>query len=198
MIKIKLWDVIGPQASSLVENAIFNLKDSKEPVIVLLNTPGGFLNESIAICDLLNSIPNPVITVILGLCASAGAMIFSCGKSRYISQHSSYMIHQPMTSSLDKYSNLADLEYTKNSLKESLKLYKSYIIKDTQIPKDKLNYAFKQGNDLYINANNCKKYKIATNIFKSWEDLYARENININEEQTLLFDMIIQNVRAEE
>lgn len=198
MIKIKLWGTIGSQASSIVESAIFNLKDTHEPIIVLLNTNGGSLTDAIAICDLLNNIPNPVITVAIGLCASAGAMIFSCGKSRYISPHTSYMVHQPMTPMPEGYQNVSDLHYTKNKLSSSLKLYKSYITKGTEIPEDKLNYAFKEGNDLYITAKNCKKYKIATNIFTSWDDLYVRENINIDEEQTLLFDMLVQNIQAEE
>lgn len=198
MIKIKLWGLIGPQSSSLVETAIFNLKDSDEPIIVLLNTPGGSLTEAIEICDLLSNIANPIITVALGLCASAGAMIFNCGKSRYISAHTSYMIHQPMTNLPAGYQNVSDLHYTKNKLSSSLRLYKSFVTKGTQIPKDKLDYAFKEGNDLYISAKNCKKYKIATNIFTSWNDLYERENINIDEEQTLLFDMLAQPTEAEE
>ena len=191
MIKIKLWGRIVPQSSSIVETAIFNLKDSEEPIIVLLNTPGGSLTDAIAICDLLNNIPNPIIT-------SAGAMIFNCGKSRYISQHTSYMIHQPMTILPAGYQNVSDLHYTKSKLSSSLKLYKSFITKGTQIPEEKLNYAFKEGNDLYINAKDCKKYKIATNIFTSWNDLYQRENINIKEEQTLLFDMLTETVETEE
>lgn len=198
MIKIKLWGRIVPQSSSIVETAIFNLKDSEEPIIVLLNTPGGSLTDAVAICDLLNNIPNPIITVALGLCASAGAMIFNCGKSRYISQHTSYMIHQPMTILPAGYQNVSDLHYTKSKLSSSLKLYKSFITKGTQIPEEKLNYAFKEGNDLYINAKDCKKYKIATNIFTSWNDLYQRENINIKEEQTLLFDMLTETVETEE
>lgn len=197
MIKIKLWGRICPQASSLVETAIFNLKDSQEPIIVLLNTPGGSLTDAFAICDLLNNITNPVITVAIGLCASAGAMIFNCGKSRYISPHTSYMIHQPMTSMPAGYQNVSDLHYTKSKLSSSLRLYKSYITKGTQIPEDKLKYAFVEGNDLYITAKNCKKYKIATNIFTSWEDLYERENINIDEDETLLFDMLTQITEAE-
>ena len=43
---------------------------------------------------------------------------------------------------------------------------------NVNIPKEKLDLAFKYGEDLILNYTECIKYNIATNIFKNWSDLW--------------------------
>ena len=76
MIKIKIWGEIQLQTSSVVETALSNITDKDEPILILINSPGGHLSEAIAICNLLKAVPNPIITVTFGYCASAAVMIF--------------------------------------------------------------------------------------------------------------------------
>ncbi len=198
MIKIKIWGTINLQTSDLVESAIASISSDDEPVLIILNTPGGTLADSIAICDMLKAIPNPIITLAIGECESAGAMIFSCGTSRYIAKDTIYMIHQPMSGTFGEYQNAADCEEKRNYLAKLLNIYKKYIIENSNIPKEKLDYAFKNGNDLYLSYKECLKYKVATKEFISWNKLYNNENINIADERVASFDVLIPTQSTEE
>lgn len=192
MIKIKIWGTIGLQTSNVVETALSNIKNNDEPVIIVINSVGGTLSDSIAICNLLKSIQNPIITIALGSCASAAAMIFSCGHSRYIGEDVAYMIHQPLIQVIDEYQNSTNVKKKKQKLDHCMKIYKKYTLKNTNIPQDKLNKAFKDGEDLYLSHTECIKYNIATSLFTTWQKLYEKEKISIDDEQILLFDVLMQ------
>ena len=63
MIIIKIWGPIGRDTSNLVDLQLAQLKDDKEPIIVLINSEGGTLIDAIVICNLLKAVPNKKITI---------------------------------------------------------------------------------------------------------------------------------------
>lgn len=195
MIKIKIWGDIGLQTSNIVETALSNVNKPDEPILIMINSPGGNISDSIAICNMLKAIPNPIITLTLGYCASAAVMIFLCGSSRYISNDISFMIHQPYSILPNVTPNYSDSQKLTSGLKRFLNIYKKYIVTNTSIPKEKLDIAFKEGKDLYLTHKECIKYKIATNLFTTWDNLYKKEKINPDDE-TILFDVLTE--QAEE
>ena len=189
MIKIKIWGNITEKTSSLVENAVSSIIDEEEPVILVINSSGGIMNDAIIIYNLLSGLPNPLITVTMGKCFSAATLIFNCGKKRYITKHSEYMIHQPSLILSNAY-NFSEIKKVKNHLAYTLNIFKKYYLNNNiNIPKKKLDYAFKYGNDLYLNYKECLKYDIATNVFKSWNELLKKEHIDTNKEKILLFEV---------
>lgn len=192
MIKIKIWGIIGLQTSDTVENALSSVVNDDEPILILINSVGGSLSDAVAICNILEGVKNPIITVAMGNCISAAVMIFLCGKSRYVGKNITFMIHQPYIISSDDIQNLKRNEDLSVGLKRSLNIYKKYIVKNTDIPKDKLDKAFLNGEDLYLNSNECMKYKIATNLFTNWNTLYESEKINIKDEEVVLFSVLTQ------
>lgn len=140
MIKLKIWGEIGPKTSYIVEQAISEINDNTEPVIVVINSIGGLLSDAVIIANLLKSIENPVITVAMGNCISAAAMIFAVGQKRYVVEDLSYMIHQPYSSVPIPNLNYSKLSKTATSYKKSLDMYLKYVIKnDTCIPVEKLD-----------------------------------------------------------
>lgn len=40
MIKLKIWGNIGPKTSYVVEQAISELKDEQEPILIVINSLG--------------------------------------------------------------------------------------------------------------------------------------------------------------
>lgn len=198
MIIVKIWGQIDRNMSNLVDVELAQLKDDNEPVIVLINSEGGILSDAIAICNLLNAVPNKKITIAIGACASAAAMIFACGNTRYVAKDAQYMIHQPLVNPGDGYLNYTENGRIQTGLKKSLALYKKYITKNTTIPKKVLDIAFKQGLDVEITPKDCIKYNIATHNFTTWNKLYKNENINLSEERVLNFDIEPQTSETEE
>lgn len=63
-----------------------------------INSPGGSITSGMAIYDTMNFIKSDVSTICLGMAASMGAFLLSCGKigKRYALPNSEIMIHQPL------------------------------------------------------------------------------------------------------
>lgn len=196
MIKIKVWGVIDMQTSSIFETAVSSLENDKEPLLIVINSVGGTLSDSIAIRNLLDSLKNPIITVALGNCCSAAAMLFASGKHRYIGKDISYMIHQPYTPTIDMNQNYHKATIKQRKLKQYADIYKKGFKRGSKIPADILK-AFEKGEDLYLLDKDCLEYRIATHMFTNWDDLYANEKIDIENEKVVLFESILLETEAE-
>ena len=66
------------------------------PIRIYINSPGGTVIDGLAIIDTINFIKSPVYTICVGLAASMGAVLLSCGEKghRMVLPHSRVMIHQ--------------------------------------------------------------------------------------------------------
>ncbi len=73
---------------------IYAAKDSKKPINLYINSPGGEVDAGFEIIDTMDLIEPPVYTVATGLCASMGAVILSAGAERAALPHARIMIHQ--------------------------------------------------------------------------------------------------------
>ncbi|MFH1047030.1 MAG: ATP-dependent Clp protease proteolytic subunit [Patescibacteria group bacterium] len=96
---IMLCTAINSDVASLVTSQLLYLEsqDSKFPVWMYIQSPGGVISAGLAIIDTMNLIACPVYTVCMGSAASMGAMILACGDRghRYILPNAEVMIHQP-------------------------------------------------------------------------------------------------------
>lgn len=69
--------------------------DSKTPIDVYVNTPGGSVYAGLAIYDISEKIKAPIRTVCMGLVASMGVPLTLMGKERCATKRTRFMIHQP-------------------------------------------------------------------------------------------------------
>ena len=69
-----------------------------EDITILVNSPGGVCYDGLAITDTMNYITSDVGITCVGMAASMGAVILSCGEKgkRFALPHSRVMIHQPL------------------------------------------------------------------------------------------------------
>jgi ATP-dependent Clp protease, protease subunit len=74
------------------------LSDAGKPILFVINSPGGSVDDGFAIWDQIRMISSPVITLVTGLAASMGSVLSLCsGKGkRFATKQSRIMIHQPM------------------------------------------------------------------------------------------------------
>jgi ATP-dependent Clp protease protease subunit len=70
--------------------------DSKKPIQMFINSPGGSIHAGLAIIDTMKFIKAPVYTIVSGLAASMGAAILSCGEKghRIAMPNATIMLHQ--------------------------------------------------------------------------------------------------------
>lgn len=69
-----------------------------DDISLYINSPGGSITSGMAIYDTMNFIKSDVSTICLGMAASMGAFLLSCGSKgkRYSLPNSEVMIHQPL------------------------------------------------------------------------------------------------------
>jgi ATP-dependent Clp protease protease subunit len=143
-------------------------KDSKKPITVFINSPGGSADAGFAIYDLLRFVKPPVITVVNGLCASAGILIHLAAdkKRRFCLSESRFMIHQPSTMGRG---TASDLDIT---AKEILKLRDRYnrIIAET-CGKTVEQVTESARRDFWLDAGQALEYGLVAKVVKRRDEL---------------------------
>lgn len=103
---IFLGEEVNEQTANIVIAQLLHLayEDPKKDIKLYINSPGGSVYDGLAIIDTMNYIEPDVQTIGIGLQASMGAMLLSCGAKgkRYALPNSRIMIHQPSSGTQGK------------------------------------------------------------------------------------------------
>ena len=85
-------------ANVIVSELLYLDSLNHDDISLYINSPGGSITSGMAIMDTMNFIKSDVSTICLGMAASMGAFLLSCGKKgkRYILPNAEVMIHQPL------------------------------------------------------------------------------------------------------
>ena len=85
-------------ASVIVSELLYLDSINHDDISLYINSPGGSITAGMAIMDTMNFIKSDVSTICLGMAASMGAFLLSCGKigKRCILPNAEVMIHQPL------------------------------------------------------------------------------------------------------
>lgn len=75
-------------------------KSPGEPILLVINSPGGAIDSGFAIWDQIKMVTSPVSTLITGLAASMGSILslVAAPKRRFATPQSRIMVHQPRLS----------------------------------------------------------------------------------------------------
>jgi ATP-dependent Clp protease protease subunit len=101
-----LWQrilVLGDEIKDENANALcaqlllLNAEDPKADISLYINSPGGSVSAGLAIYDTMSFISNDVATYAMGLVASMGQVLLTCGAAgkRFALPHARIMMHQP-------------------------------------------------------------------------------------------------------
>ena len=85
-------------ANTVVSELLYLDSINHNDISLYINSPGGSITSGMAIMDTMNFIKSNVSTICVGLAASMGAFLLSCGEKgkRYILPNAEVMIHQPL------------------------------------------------------------------------------------------------------
>lgn len=104
--------------AGLMDMSIVDSRDASMPIVIYINSPGGDIFSLMAMISLIDSVPNQVVTVALGKCFSAGAVLLSHGDVRFAAEHTRLMIHEtsawPDGGHIDDIRNMTDETSTLN------------------------------------------------------------------------------------
>lgn len=88
--------VESDMANILTAQLLWLDQQSNSPINLYINSPGGSVIDGLQLIDTINFINSPLSTTCLGMAASMGAVILSCGENgkRFALPHSRIMLHQ--------------------------------------------------------------------------------------------------------
>jgi ATP-dependent Clp protease protease subunit len=86
-------------AERVIKQLILLEADAEDPIRVFIDSPGGDADAGYAIFDMLRFVTPPVVTIGMGLVASAAAIVLLAapGERRIGLPNSHYLIHQPLS-----------------------------------------------------------------------------------------------------
>lgn len=161
-----LGDQVTPETANLVVAQLIFLanEDPKKDIKFYINSPGGSVYDGLAIIDTMNYIQPDVQTIGIGLQASMGAMLLSCGAKgkRFILPNARVMIHQPSYGTgqakvTDQEIELKEGLYLKKTLAEILSKQTGQDLKQVERDMDR---------DYWMSAEEAKKYGIVDEIIE--------------------------------
>lgn len=79
-----------------IAQLLFLDSSSEAPINIYINSGGGSVIDGLGLIDTMNIIKSPISTTCVGMAASMGAVLLSCGEkgNRFVLPHSRVMIHQ--------------------------------------------------------------------------------------------------------
>ena len=108
---IALFEPITPRSSRRVVTSLLVLdaEDPKAPVTLLVNSPGGSVDDGYAMYDAMRFVRCPVRVVCIGLAASAANIVLlgAPKTSRFALPNTRILLHQPSTGAAGQASDLA-------------------------------------------------------------------------------------------
>lgn len=167
---ILLGDEIDNHMSNLIIAQLLFLEadDAEKDIFLYINSPGGVINDGLAIYDTVQYINADVSTICIGQASSMGAFLLASGKKgkRLALPNSRIMIHQPLGGARGQASDIeihtAEILKMKESLNKLLAKHTGQKI--DRIRKD-------TDRDFFMSAADAKAYGIVDRVIERNEIL---------------------------
>ena len=93
--QIFVFSPIDSYSAEFIVQQLLSLdRESNEEITMFINSGGGYVTSMFAIIDAMNIVKSPIRTVVMGIAASAAAVIASAGTTRLITNNAQYMLHE--------------------------------------------------------------------------------------------------------
>jgi len=149
-------------ANLIISQLLFLESEDKNADIKLyINSPGGSVTAGLAIFDTMELIKPDVSTICVGMAASMGAFLLTCGKEgkRFALPNSRVMIHQP---SGGFQGTAADIEITAKEIIKIREKLNKILAEKTKQKVDKI--ASDSDRDFWMSADEAKTYGIVDKV----------------------------------
>ena len=147
---------------------ILDSDDSKSPIYMYIDSPGGDVDAGFAIFDMIRFVQAPVYLIGMGLIASAAALILlSVPKERRLGlPNSRYLIHQP----LGQYEGVAtDIEIFAKDMEKTRAKINKIIAEATGTSLDQVTKDTER--DCWLDSDEAIKYGLISSIIQKKSEL---------------------------
>lgn len=164
---IYFWDVVNPKSAlDFIRTLNMLERASKNPIEVVLRSPGGSCADGFAMYDAIRQSQCRITIVATGVVASMGFILTLAGDDRYTTVNTRFMMHQPW-SEIDGTSN--DFQITAKEM-ELLKIRLMEIIAErSKLEYKEVERLFNYG-DKWYSAEEAKELGIVNDIVLQYGD----------------------------
>ncbi|MGE5292492.1 MAG: ATP-dependent Clp protease proteolytic subunit [Micromonosporaceae bacterium] len=133
-------------------------------ITLYINSPGGSVSAGMAIYDIMQYVPNDVLTVAMGLAASMGQFLLCAGTpgKRYALPHARIMMHQPSGgiggTASDIKIQAEQMLYVKHTLAERIAIHTGQPVDQIEADSDR---------DRWFTAEEAKDYGLVDHVVRS-------------------------------
>jgi ATP-dependent Clp protease protease subunit len=162
-----IGEINYPMATELIMKLLYldNNKPGSE-ISLYINSPGGSVDDTMAIYDTMSFIGSPVATFCIGRAQSGAAIILAAGAKgkRHALPHAKVMLHQPWGGITGQAS---DIKIQAEEISRAKKMINEILAKHTGL--DQAKIAEETERDKYMTAEEAKEYGLIDDV------LYAEE-----------------------
>lgn len=162
---IYLWGPVDDKSAKDVVSKLMLLEADKpgKEIKFYINSPGGVVTSGMVMYDTIKLIKSPVSTICMGLAASMGSILLSCGTKgkRFIFPSGEVMIHQP---SLGGYyqATSADIEIQAEQIRKTKELGAKILAENCGKTVEQIMQDFDR--DYWMNAEEAVNYGIVDGV----------------------------------
>jgi ATP-dependent Clp protease protease subunit len=164
---LSLGDIDGESVNEIIE-VIYNIneedakKTQKEPIKLIVNSPGGDVYHGFALVDVISNSQTPIHTICHGHAMSAALVVYAAGHKRFASQRATFMYHE-----MSWLTHQEKLQYHLQEAKEGermWKIYDDYLRSRTKFTAKQLDEIKKTRGEWYMDVKTAQKYGLVDEI----------------------------------
>jgi ATP-dependent Clp protease protease subunit len=136
-------------------------------ISLYINSPGGSVDDTMAVYDTMKFIGSPVATYCIGRAESGGAIILAAGAKgrRHALPHAKIMLHQPWGGVTGQ---AADIQIQAEEILKSKKMINEVLAELTGQPMEKISTETER--DRYMTADEAKTYGLIDEVLHEMEE----------------------------
>lgn len=165
---IMLSGEINDDISNLIVAQLLFLEseDPDKDIYIYINSPGGSVTAGMAIYDTMEYIKPDVSTICIGMAASMGAFLLSCGAKgkRFSLPNSEIMIHQPLGGFKGQ---ATDIDIHAKRILKTKETLNQILSKNTNQPLEKLKADVER--DYFMSAEEAMNYGLVDRVISKNE-----------------------------
>jgi ATP-dependent Clp protease protease subunit len=141
-------------------------------ISLYINSPGGSVDDTMAIYDTMQFIGSPVATYCIGRAESGGAIILAAGAKdrRHALPHAKIMLHQPWGG---VYGQAADIKIQAEEILKAKQMINEILSQHTGQPIEKITAETER--DRYMTAQEAKEYGLIDEVLHEVKDDKKKE-----------------------
>ncbi len=175
LLESRMVPLFGPVETKLATRVISALTlldamDPEKPITVLQNSPGGSVNDGMAIYDVMRFVRAPIRIVCVGLTASIATitLLGAPKEQRLTLPNTRFLIHQPLIPG-NIFGPASDLEITAQEILKSRAKINDMLALETGQPLERVSEDTQR--DYWMDAEEAVEYGLIARVITSMSDL---------------------------